>query len=56
MGVVTDLDVLLYGAPIGTLTRVGGDRTLFAFNDSYIEDAARPVLSLAFMYSYHHTM
>ena len=30
------LDVLLYGDPIGTLTRVGDDRALFAFNDSYI--------------------
>ncbi|MXZ13328.1 MAG: hypothetical protein F4Y78_04895 [Candidatus Dadabacteria bacterium] len=32
------LDVLLYGNPIGTLTRVGDDRALFACNDSYIED------------------
>ena len=42
------LDVLLYGDPIGTLTRVGDDRALFSFNDSYIEDAARPVVSLGF--------
>jgi len=42
------LDVLLYGTPIGTLTRVGGDRTLFAFNDDYIADENRPVLSLGF--------
>ena len=42
------LDVLLHGDPIGTLTRVGGDRTLFAFNDSYVRDAARPVISLGF--------
>lgn len=42
------LDVLLYGDPIGTLTRVGGDRALFAFNDSYIGDAARPTLGLGF--------
>ncbi len=40
------LDVLLYGDPIGTLTRVGDDRALFAFNDSYIGDAARPTLGL----------
>ncbi len=45
---VSVLEVLLYGDPIGTLTRVGGDRTLFAFNDSYIEDTARPVLGLGF--------
>ena len=42
------LDVLLHGDPVGTLTRVGDDRTLFAFNDSYIQDAARPVISLGF--------
>ena len=45
---VSILDVLLYGAPVGTLTRVGGDRTLFAFNDAYIADRDRPVLSLGF--------
>ena len=42
------LDVLLYGDPIGTLARVGDDRALFAFNDSYIGDAARPTLGLVF--------
>lgn len=42
------LDVLLYGDHIGTLTRVGDDRALFVFNDSYVEDAARPVVSLGF--------
>ena len=42
------LDVLLHGNPVGTLTRVGDDRTLFAFNDSYIADPARPVVSLGF--------
>lgn len=48
MADVSVLDVLLYDEPIGVLTRVGGDRTLFAFNDSYIEDQARPVLGLGF--------
>lgn len=48
MADVSVLDVLLYGKPIGTLTRVGGDRTLFAFNDAYITDEARPVLGLGF--------
>ena len=42
------LDVLLHGEPIGTLTRVGGERTLFAFNDAYIHDEGRPVLGLGF--------
>lgn len=45
---VSVLEVLIYGDPIGTLTRVGGDRTLFAFNDAYIEDEGRPVLGLGF--------
>jgi serine/threonine-protein kinase HipA len=48
MADVTVLDVLLYDAPIGTLTRVGGDRILFAFNDDYIADENRPVLGLGF--------
>ena len=45
---VTVLSVLLYRKPIGTLTRLSGDRTLFAFNDSYIADKNRPTLSLQF--------
>lgn len=45
---VSVLDVLLYGKPVGTLTRVGGDRILFAFNDDYIADENRPVLGLGF--------
>ena len=48
---MTDISVLnvqLYGAPIGTLTRLDGDRTLFAFNEDYITDESRPVLGLAF--------
>jgi serine/threonine-protein kinase HipA len=45
---VSVLNVLLYGVPIGTLTRVAGDRTLFAFNDAYINDANRSILSLGF--------
>ena len=45
---VSVLNVLLYGEPIGTLTRVAGDRTLFAFNAAYIADPQRPVLGLGF--------
>jgi len=54
-GMMTDvyvLDVLLYGEPIGTLTRVPGDRTLFAFTEAYIEDENRPVLGLHFKDSF----
>lgn len=42
------LEVLLHNRPIGTLTHLGGDQTLFAFNQSYIDDAARDTLSLSF--------
>jgi serine/threonine-protein kinase HipA len=45
---VSVLNVMLYSEPIGTLTRVPGDRVLFAFNDAYIAEANRPVLGLAF--------
>ena len=45
---VSVLTVLLYRVPIGTLTRVAGDRTLFAFNEDYIADENRPVLGLGF--------
>jgi serine/threonine-protein kinase HipA len=48
MADVSVLDVRLHGDPVGTLTHVGGDRTLFAFNDAYIADRNRPVLSLGF--------
>ena len=48
MANVSVLEVLLYGEPIGTLTRVEGDRSLFAFNEEYIADENRPVLGLGF--------
>ena len=48
MANVSVLDVLLHGKAIGTLTNVGGDRTLFAFNEDYIDDDDRPVLGLSF--------
>lgn len=48
MADVSVLEVLLYGAPIGTLTLVPGDRSLFAFNEAYLGDDDRPVLGLGF--------
>lgn len=45
---VSTLEILLYGRQIGTLTRIPGDRTLFAFTDDYIADELRPTLSLGF--------
>ena len=48
MSNVSTLNVLLYGNLIGTITDVGGDRSLFAFTQEYIEDSERPILSLGF--------
>lgn len=45
---VAVLEVLLYRKVIGTLTRLQGDRTLFAFTQDYIDDANRPTLGLSF--------
>ena len=45
---VSVLDVRLHDNPIATLTLVQGDRSLLAFNQNYIDDAARPTLSLSF--------
>ena len=42
------LSVLLYGQQIGTLVHVGGEKSLFSFDDSYINDLNRPTLSLSF--------
>ena len=48
MSNISTLNVLLYGKLIGTITDVGGDQSLFAFTQEYIEDTSRPVLSLGF--------
>jgi serine/threonine-protein kinase HipA len=45
---VSVLDVRLYDEPIGTLTHLQGDRTIFAFNEAYVENPNRPTLSLSF--------
>ena len=52
MADVSVLEVLLYNDPIGTLTRLQGERSIFAFNESYIDDKNRPVLGLRFKDSY----
>ena len=46
------LDVLLYGIPIGTLTRVPGDRNLFSFNEDFVGNDSRPTLGLRFKDQY----
>ncbi len=51
MGMMVDVSILeveLYGQAIGTLTRVAGDRSLFSFNEDYIENPDRPTLGLFF--------
>lgn len=48
MAEVSVLEVRLHGKPIGTLTRVAGDRSLFAFDEDYIGDDRRAVLGLGF--------
>ncbi len=45
---VSVLQIHLHGKPIATLTNVQGDRNLFAFNQSYIDDERRATLSLGF--------
>lgn len=45
---VSILNVDLHGRTIGTLTRVAGDRVLFAFNEAYVGDPQRPTLGLFF--------
>jgi serine/threonine-protein kinase HipA len=45
---IAALDVRLYSEPIGTLTRLPGDRVLFAFTEGYAADQNRPTLSLSF--------
>jgi serine/threonine-protein kinase HipA len=42
------LSVLLHGRRIGVITRLAGDRQLFAFEQDYIDDENRPTLSLSF--------
>ena len=42
------LEVILDDREVGTITNLPGDRSLFAFADDYVRDAARHVLSLSF--------
>lgn len=42
------LEVLLHGKIIGRITHLGGDRTIFAFDDAYADDPERSTLSLSF--------
>jgi serine/threonine-protein kinase HipA len=48
MANVSFLEVRLYSEPIGTLTRIDGDRSIFAFTEEYEADENRPTLGLYF--------
>ena len=48
MADVRVLDVLLHREPVGTLTHIDGDRTIFGFADAYVANDHRPVLGLGF--------
>ncbi|MBO9507192.1 type II toxin-antitoxin system HipA family toxin [Thalassospira sp. A3_1] len=45
---VSVLSVRLHGEEIGTITYVGAEKTLFAFNEAYAENPERPTLGLRF--------
>jgi serine/threonine-protein kinase HipA len=45
---VTALAVSLHGRQIGVINRIAGDSYIFAFEDDYLDDPQRPVVSLSF--------
>lgn len=42
------LEVLLNDRRVGTITALGGDQSIFSFDDAYADDPQRPTLSLSF--------
>ena len=48
MSDVRQLSVLLHGREVGTITYIGGERTIFSLTETYIEDSQRPTLGLRF--------
>ena len=42
------LHVNLAGKRIGSIARLDGDRSIFSFDDAYVQDQQRAVLSLAY--------
>lgn len=45
---ISILTIKLYGKPIGMLTHLGDERSIFAFNDAYVGNADRETLGLFF--------
>ncbi len=52
MADISVLNILLHGDHIGALTNVGHDRSLFSFNESYIQNKNRSTLGLRFKDSF----
>ena len=52
MSEIRVLKVLLYNRLIGTITHLPGDKNLFAFDEGYINNPSRPILSLSFKDSF----
>lgn len=48
MSEVPTLSVFLHGQEVGTIAYLGGERTVFSFNDAYLENPQRPTLGLRF--------
>jgi len=45
---INSLDVHLHGRRIGIINRLAGDHSLFAFEQDYVDDPNRPILSLSY--------
>ena len=48
MSNIVTVQIYLYDKCIGTITQLPGDRNFFAFDQDYIDDPDRPMLSLSF--------
>jgi len=56
MSKIGALEVKLHEKPIGTITLLEGDRTIFSFKKNYIDQLDRPVLGLNFKDTYGQLM
>jgi serine/threonine-protein kinase HipA len=52
MSEIKALDILLHEHRIGRIARLDGDRSIFTFDEAYLEDQDRPTLSLAYRDEY----
>ena len=46
------LDIFLKDTRIGTIARLGNDRSIFTFDDAYAANGERPTLSLSYLDQY----